>query len=90
MCFNLRMETETKNKQRAWCSDCRRTAVVVDQFLESTYEPGGEMGFRVTELACGHYHESNRVRVGDAPGKPPAVAGSFPNMDALWAAESFR
>lgn len=83
------METETKHKRKAWCGDCRRSAKVVDQFTESVYEPGGEMGFRVTELACGHYHESNRVRIGAAPGAPARVAGSFENMAAVWA-EGFR
>lgn len=82
------METETKSKQRAWCGDCRRSAVVVDQFVESTYEPDGEKGYRVTELACGHYRETNPVRVGEAPGKP-SVAGAFPDMAAVWA-EGFR
>lgn len=74
---------------KAWCGECRRSAKVVDTFTESTYEPGGEMGFRVTELDCGHYRESNPVRIGAAPGAP-SIQGAWATVEALHAAESFR
>lgn len=55
-----------------WCMECRTRIEVVDDFEESTYESGGEMGFRVTVFACGHVIESSSVRVGEAPGAPYA------------------
>lgn len=83
------METKTERKQARWCSDCRRRQVIEDEFTESVYEPGGEMGFRVTWLACGHHHETNPVRIGAAPGAP-SVQGAWATIEALHAAESFR
>lgn len=55
-----------------YCTDCRRFVAIEDQFPESTYEAGGEMGFRVTRFACGHETTTNPVRIGDAPGAPYA------------------
>lgn len=60
---------------RAWCPTCRGRKAIVDTFTESVYERDGEQAFLVTELACGCYVESARVRVGTSPGAP--YAGSL-------------
>lgn len=74
---------------RQWCPDCRSRNTVVDQFTESHYEPTGEMGYRVTELSCGHYLETTPVKVGPAPGAP-TVAGALPNLAALMRPEAWE
>lgn len=84
------METETADSfGKEWCRDCRRRVTVVDQFEESTYEREGEMGFLVQLFACGHSWESQRKRIGAAPGAP-SVGGALPNLAALMRPEAWE
>lgn len=73
---------------REWCPDCRTRRKVTDRFTESNYAPEGEMAYRVTELDCGHYLQTQPVRIGAAPGVP-TVAGSLANLQALMQPEAW-
>ena len=57
---------------RKWCSDCRRSSTVEDEFTAGDYSREGEREWMVTALACGHYIETPAKVIGPAPGAPYA------------------
>lgn len=59
----------------AWCGMCGRMREVEDTHEESHYEPWGEVGYQVTDLACGHSLQGEGRRIGAAPGAPYAGPG---------------
>lgn len=61
---------------RKWCSTCRRSKPITDQFEDGHYEPYGEQVYLVTLLECGHAETTKPRTIGPAPGAPyagPAV-----------------
>lgn len=41
--------------ERRFCETCRRSATIVDEFLEADHGLAGAMQWLVIELSCGHY-----------------------------------
>lgn len=54
--------------ERAWCPTCRTKREVLDVHAEGHYDSTGEVGYVVTDFACGHDDQSGEVRIGPAPG----------------------
>lgn len=59
--------------ERAWCPTCRAKREVIDVHAEGHYTSAGEMGYQVTEFACGHDDQSGEVRIGPSPGGEAAA-----------------
>lgn len=65
-----RVEELIEAGARAWCDTCRAMSAITDQHSEGHLERRGEVGYLVTDLACGHHRTGAEYLVGPADGEP--------------------